>query len=75
MSYKYTEDDILECGISCEDGTQFLISQAACGDYIAEKIVIFPDEKPANYRNKDFGMLMTQIIRDHGAYECMEIEY
>lgn len=69
---RYNMDEIMACGIECEDGKQFEFRETASGEYIADEIVAFSDEEPEYYRDYDFDSLMYDITNDHGKYECLE---
>ena len=69
---KYNINEIMACGIECEDGKQFELRETVYGEYIADEIVIFPDGDPEQYRDYDFNSLMYDITDVHGEYECLE---
>ncbi len=71
---KYKIDEIVSCGIECEDGKQFTFSETTSNEYVASEMSLryAPDKKPQYYVNRDFDKLMDEIIRDHGKFTYLQ---
>lgn len=75
---RYKIDEIINCGIECEDGKQFEVRETVSGEYIADEITVdsssSEEEEPEYYRSDDFNLLIEAIIGDHGSYTCLDAD-